>query len=174
MSKFPTLLDDRLEVYALSQFSGTGIKPVPSIHTSGEEQGFLTDEVFQSCRRPIIITTPRDAALNEEAQVLALKEGGIRGAGFTLPQADLKSGEYPDSVKPFLDLGNVVIAPEPGRTRRRSPKKNVKSLAAAVSDYLVTGDMSLAVNPPELFGGPVDRHYPLSICTRRTALPLAL
>jgi len=34
--------------------------------------------------------------------------------------------------------------------------------------------MSLAVNPPELFGGPADRHYPYSIHTRRVALRLSL
>jgi phosphoglycerate dehydrogenase-like enzyme len=38
-----------------------------SIHTSGEEQVFLIDEVFQSRRMPFIINTARDAVIHEEA-----------------------------------------------------------------------------------------------------------
>ena len=145
-----------------------------SIHTSGEEQAFLIDQVFQSRRKPFIINTARDAVIHEEALLSALREGRIRGAALTLPQSDLKSGEYPESVKPFLNLGNVLIAPTQGRPVADAHKKNVKRLATAVADYLLKGDMSLAVNPPELFGGPAERHYPYSIHTRRVALRMLL
>ena len=145
-----------------------------SIHTSGEEQVFLVDQVFQSRRKPFIINTARDAVIHEEALLSALKEGRIRGTAFTLPQSVLKSGEYPEGIKPFLDLGNVLIAPMQGRPVAEAHKKNVKKLATAVADFLLKGDMSLAVNPPELFGGPADRHYPYSIHTRRVALRLSL
>jgi len=145
-----------------------------SIHTSGEEQVFLVDQVFQSRRKPFIINTARDAVIHEEALLSALKEGRIRGTAFTLPQSVLKSGEYPEGIKPFLDLGNVLIAPMQGRPEAEAHKKNVKKLATAVADFLLKGDMSLAVNPPELFGGPADRHYPYSIHTRRVALRLSL
>ena len=145
-----------------------------SIHTSGEEQVFLVDQVFQSRRKPFIINTARDAVIHEEALLSALKEGRIRGTAFTLPQSVLKSGEYPEGIKPFLDLGNVLIAPMQGRPVAEAHKKNVKKLATAVADFLLKGDMSLAVNPPELFGGPADRHYPYSIHTRRVALRLSI
>jgi D-3-phosphoglycerate dehydrogenase len=147
---------------------------IVSIHTSGEEQVFLIDKVFQSRRKPFIINTARDAVIHEEALLSALKKGRIRGAAFTLPQSDLKSGEYPEGIKPFLDLGNVLIAPTQGRPVAEAHKKNVKRLATSVADFLLKGDMSLAVNPPELFGGPADRHYPYSIRTRRVALRLPL
>jgi phosphoglycerate dehydrogenase-like enzyme len=145
-----------------------------SIHTSGEEQVFLIDEVFQSPRKPFIINTARDAVINEESMLSALKEGRIRGAAFTLPQSDLKSGEYPEGLKPFLDMGNVLIAPTQGRPVAEAHKKNVKRLATAVADFLLKGDMSLAANPPELFGGPSDWRYPYTIHTRRVALRLSL
>ena len=145
-----------------------------SIHTSGEEQVFLIDQIFQSHRKPFIINTARDAVIHEEALLSALKEGRIRGAAFTLPQSDLNSGEFPESIKPFLGLGNVLIAPTQGKPVAEAHKKNVKKLANSVADYLLTGDMSLAVNPPELFGGSVDQHYPYSIDTRRVALRLSL
>ena len=74
----------------------------------------------------------------------------------------------------LLGLGNVLIAPTQGRPVAEAHKKNVKRLAIAVADFLLKGDMSLAVNPPELFGGPADRHYPCSIHTRRVALRLSL
>jgi D-3-phosphoglycerate dehydrogenase len=147
---------------------------IVSIHTSGEEQVFLIDKVFQSRRKPFIINTARDAVIHEEALLSALKKGRIRGAAFTLPQSDLKSGEYPEGIKPFLDLGTVLIAPTQGRPVAEAHKKNVKRLATSVADFLLKGDMSLAVNPPELFGGPADRHYPYSIRTRRVALRLPL
>ncbi len=145
-----------------------------SIHTSGGEQAFLIDQVFQSSRKPFIINTARDAAIHEEALLSALREGRIRGAAFTLPESDLKSGEVPEGIKSFLDLGNVLIAPRQGRSVAEAHKKNVKRLATAVADFLLKGDMSLAVNPPELFGGPAGRHYPYSIHTRRVALRLTL
>ena len=145
-----------------------------SIHTSGEEQAFLIDQIFQSRRKPFIINTTRESVIHEEALLSALKEGRIRGAAFTLPQSDLESGEYPEGIKPFLDLGNVLIAPTQGKPVAEAHKKNVKRLATAVADFLLKGDMSLAVNPPELFGGPADLRYPYSIHTRRAALRLSL
>ena len=145
-----------------------------SIHTSGDEQGFLIDQIFQSRRRPFIINTARDTVIHEDALLAALKEGRIRGVAFTLPQSDLKSSEYPAGIEPFLDLGNVLIAPTQGRPVADAHKKNVKRLATAVADFLLKGDMSLAVNPPELFGGPTDRDYPYSIHTQRVALRLSL
>ena len=104
----------------------------------------------------------------------ALREDRIRGAAFTLPESDLNSGEVPEGIKSFLDLGNALIAPRQGRSVAEAHKKNVKRLATAVADFLLKGDMCLAVNPPELFGGPTDRHYPYSIHTRRVALRLSL
>jgi D-3-phosphoglycerate dehydrogenase len=145
-----------------------------SIHTSGAEQVFLLDQVYKSRRKPFIINTARDAVIHEDALLAALKKGRIRGAAFTLPESVLKNGEYPEGIKPFLDLGNVLIAPMQGRPVAEAHKKNVKRLATAVADFLLKGDMSLAVNPPELFGGPDDRHYPYSIHTRRVALRLSL
>jgi phosphoglycerate dehydrogenase-like enzyme len=145
-----------------------------SIHTSGEEQVFLIDQIFQSRRKPFIINTARDVVIHEEALLSALKEGRIRGAAFTLPESNLKSGQYPEGIKPFLDLGNVLIVPTQGRPVAEAHKKNVKRLATAVADFLLKGDMNLAVNPPELFGGPADRHYPYSIHTQRVALRLTL
>jgi len=84
----------------------------------------------------------------------ALREGRIRAAAFTLPQSDLNSGEVPEGIKPFLDPGNVLIAPSQGRPVAEAHKKNVKRLATAVADFLLKGDMCLAVNPPGLFGRP--------------------
>jgi phosphoglycerate dehydrogenase-like enzyme len=145
-----------------------------SIHTSGAEQVFLLDQVYKSRRKPFIINTARDAVIHEDALLAALKKGRIRGAAFTLPESVLKHDEYPESIKPFLDLGNMLIAPTQGRPVAEAHKKNVKVLATAVADFLLKGDMSLAVNPPELFGGPAERHYPYSIRTRRMALRMSL
>jgi D-3-phosphoglycerate dehydrogenase len=145
-----------------------------SIHTSGAEQVFLMDQVFQSPRRPFIINTARDVVINEHAMLAALQQGRIRGAAFTLPQSDLKNGEYPEGLKPFLDLGNVLFAPTQGKPVAEAHKKNVKRLATAVADFLLKGDMSLAANPPELFGGPAEARYPYSVHTRRVALRLSL
>ena len=145
-----------------------------SIHTSGAEQVFLLDQVYKSRRKPFIINTARDAVIHEKALLSALKEGRIRGAAFTLPQSDLISGENPEGIEPFLEMGNVLIAPTQGRPVAEAHKKNVKKLATAVADFLLKGDMSLAANPPELFGGPADWRYPYSIHTRRVALRLTL
>lgn len=145
-----------------------------SIHTSGEDEVFLNDQVFQSRRKPYIVNTARDAVIQEEALLSALRDGRIRGAAFTLPQSNLKTGEYPEGIKPFLAMGNVIIAPTQGKPVAEAHKKNVKRLATAVADFLLKGDMSLAVNPPELFGSPADPHYPYSIHTRRVALRLSL
>ena len=171
MSKYRVLLDEKLEHHARTLLNDAGII---SIHTSGEEQVYLIDEIFRSPRKPFIINTARDAVINDKSMLTALKKGRIRGAAFTLPQSDLKNGEYPEGMKPFLDMGNVLIAPTQGRPVAEAHKKNVKRLAAAVADFLLKGDMSLAANPPELFGGPSDWRYPYTIHTRRVALRLSL
>ena len=79
MSKYRVLLDEKLEHHARPLLN--------SIHTSGEEQVFLIDQVFQSRRKPFIINTARDALIHEEASLSALKEGRIRGTAFALPES---------------------------------------------------------------------------------------
>lgn len=145
-----------------------------SIHTSGQEQIFLIDGVFQSRRKPYIINTARDAAINEEALLAALADGRIRGAAFTLPLREIKKAGHPEDLVPYLPFGNLVIAQSPGRPVGDAHKKNIKALSAAVIAYLLEEDLHLAVNPPEIFGRPTDMRYPLSRRTRRASLPLRI
>ncbi len=147
---------------------------VISIHTGGRERVFLCDEIYHGKNRPFIINTARDSIINEKALLQALKNEWIQGAAFTVPSQEIKRGSDSESIKPFLSFGNVVIAPSQGKPVSEAHKKNTKVLARAVIDYLTKDDMSLAVNPPERFGGEEDTTYPLSVQSRQVSLPLKL
>lgn len=147
---------------------------VISIHISGNEKVFLIDEIFHAKNKPFVINTARDSIIGEQALLQALKNEWIQGAAFTAPAQEIQDGSYSDSIKPFLSFGNVVIAPSQGKPVSEAHKKNSKVLARAVIDYLTNEDMSLAVNPPERFGGKVDTTYPLSVQSRQVSIPLKL
>ena len=92
MSKYRVLLYEKLEHHARPLLNDAGIKAdavstITRARSSGEEQVFLIDQVFQSRRKPFIINTARDALIHEEASLSALKEGRIRGTAFALPES---------------------------------------------------------------------------------------
>jgi len=145
-----------------------------SIHTAGEDPVFRGDDLLRAAKRPFIVNTSRNAALDDEALLSALQEKRVRGLAFTLPPAQIRKGELEDWVKPFLDLKNVIVAPSIGRSTTESQKKSARKLAQSVVDYLVNKDLSLAVNPMDVIPHRQEPLYPVRREEQRSAVRLLL
>ncbi len=104
----------------------------------------------------------------------ALKEKRIRGAAMTLPSKQIKTGEFEQQFKPFLKMKNVLIAPALGNPMPENKKKSIRKLAQAVINFLENKDLSLAVNPMEVFPGSRKKYYPISRGRNHGVTPLVI
>jgi D-3-phosphoglycerate dehydrogenase / 2-oxoglutarate reductase len=147
---------------------------VISIHTAGEDPVFKGAALYQAKQRPFIVNTARSGNLDEAALFAALQEKRVRGLAFTLPAEQIKKREFEEWVKPFLDLKNVLIAPAAGRSTVETERKSARKLAQSVVDYLVSGDLSLAVNPMDVIPARRETLYPIRRGARRSSAPLFL
>lgn len=148
---------------------------IVSIHTRGDDKIVGGDDIVNSMKRPFIINTSREGSLcDNELIVQALMEDRIQGAAFTVPQGDLKKGAIPDTLQPFVSLNNVIFAPRLGKPMAVAHKKNVQALARSVIDFLLTGDLSLAVNPPDVYDRGQKDQFPMTVHDMRSSVPLKL
>lgn len=146
-----------------------------SIHTSGEEKVTGGESIAFAKKKPFIINTSRGGVCcDDEVLQNALQDGRIKGMAFTAPQADLKKGKIPDILNSFLSFGSVILAPSLGKPMATAHKKNVQTLARAVINYLLKGDLSLAVNPPDVYESALSDHYPMAVHDMRSSVPLKL
>jgi D-3-phosphoglycerate dehydrogenase len=146
-----------------------------SIHTRGDDKIVGGDDIVYSKKRPFIINTSRGGSCcDDELIAQALKDKRVQGAAFTVPESDLKKGNIPDNLKPFVPLSSVVFAPRLGKPMAVAHKKNVQALARSVIDFLLTGDLSLAVNPPDVYDRGQKDHFPMAVHDMRSSVPLKL
>ncbi len=145
-----------------------------SIHTAGADKVFKGNELYFAKKRPFIINTSRTGHIDEAALLAALQEKRVSGAAMTLPLTQIKKADFADWVKPFLKMKNVIIAPSSGSPAPEMKKKSVRRLAQSVIDFLTTKDLSLAVNPMDVFPGCRKMQYPITRKSRRGAIPLLL
>jgi len=130
--------------------------------------------LLRAIKHPFIVNTSRNTVLDDDALLAALREKRVRGLAFTLSPSQIRKGEFEDWVKPFLELDNVIIAPSIGRSTAESKKKSARKLAQSVVDYLVSMDLSLAVNPMDVIHHRHEPLYPVRRGERRSAVRLLL
>jgi phosphoglycerate dehydrogenase-like enzyme len=147
---------------------------VISIHTAGTDRVFKDNELFFAQRKPYIVNTSLTGHVDEVSLLDALHEKRIRGVAFTLPATQLKNNDYASRLESFLPLKNVLIAPAVGEATPDKKKKSSRRLAQSVIDFLLHEDLSLAVNPMEVYPGSREQQYPISRRERRSAIPLLL
>jgi len=145
-----------------------------SIHTAGDDKVFKGNELYFARKRPYIINTSRTGNIDEASLLAALQEKRVSGAAMTLPLNQIKKGDFPDWAKPFLEMKNVIIAPSFGNPVPEMKKKSVRRLAQSVIDFLNNKDLSLAVNPMDVFPGCRKMQYPITRRSRRGAIPILL
>lgn len=145
-----------------------------SIHTTGEQRVFHGNELYFATQKPFIVNTARSGTVDEAALLSALKEQRVRGAAFTVPPEYLKKDIFPEELRPFLELKNVLIAPSLGKPTADAHKKNSRKLAQSVIDYLTDKDLSLAVNPMHAYGGTRSETYPIYKGSRKPLVPFRI
>jgi D-3-phosphoglycerate dehydrogenase len=91
-----------------------------------------------------IINCARGGLVDEKALALALKSGHVAGAAFDVFETE------PATNSPLFNLPNVVCTPHLGAATTEAQENVAIQVAEQVSDYLLTGAVSNALNMPSV------------------------
>jgi D-3-phosphoglycerate dehydrogenase len=91
-----------------------------------------------------IINCARGGLVDEEALAEALKEGRVAGAAFDV------FAEEPATASPLFNLPNVVVTPHLGASTTEAQENVALQVAEQMSDYLLTGAVTNALNMPSV------------------------
>jgi D-3-phosphoglycerate dehydrogenase len=89
-----------------------------------------------------IINCARGGLVDEAALAEALKSGHVAGAAFDV------FAEEPATENPLFNLPNVVCTPHLGASTTEAQENVALQVAEQMSDYLLTGAVSNALNMP--------------------------
>ena len=103
----------------------------------------LSREALEKTKKGVrIINCARGGLVDEEALADLLKSGHIAGAAF-----DVYSVE-PATDNPLFNLPNVVCPPHLGAATTEAQENVALQVAEQMSDYLLTGAVTNALNMP--------------------------
>ncbi|WEX76929.1 phosphoglycerate dehydrogenase [Sinorhizobium numidicum] len=91
-----------------------------------------------------IINCARGGLVDEKALAEALKSGHVAGAGFDVFEVE------PATESPLFGLPNVVCTPHLGASTTEAQENVALQVAEQMSDYLVKGAVSNAINMPSI------------------------
>lgn len=91
-----------------------------------------------------IINCARGGLVDEEALAAALKSGKVAGAGFDVFAVE------PATDSPLFNLPNVVVTPHLGAATSEAQENVAIQVAEQISDYLLNGAVSNAINMPSI------------------------
>ena len=91
-----------------------------------------------------VINCARGGLVDEEALAEALKEGRVAGAAFDV------FAEEPATENALFNLPNVVVTPHLGAATTEAQENVALQVAEQMSDYLLTGAVSNALNTPSV------------------------
>ena len=91
-----------------------------------------------------IINCARGGLVDEAALAEALKSGHVAGAAFDV------FAEEPATASPLFHLPNVVVTPHLGAATTEAQENVALQVAEQMSDYLLTGAVSNALNMPSV------------------------
>ncbi|MDA8585367.1 phosphoglycerate dehydrogenase [Rhodobacteraceae bacterium] len=91
-----------------------------------------------------IVNCARGGLVDEAALAEALKEGRVAGAAFDV------FAEEPATASPLFNLPNVVVTPHLGAATTEAQENVALQVAEQMSDYLLTGAVSNALNMPSV------------------------
>ncbi|SPJ23247.1 phosphoglycerate dehydrogenase [Palleronia abyssalis] len=91
-----------------------------------------------------IVNCARGGLVDEAALAEALKEGRVAGAAFDV------FAEEPATENPLFNLPNVVVTPHLGAATTEAQENVALQVAEQMSDYLLTGAVSNALNTPSV------------------------
>ncbi|NNF23673.1 MAG: phosphoglycerate dehydrogenase [Rhodobacteraceae bacterium] len=91
-----------------------------------------------------IVNCARGGLVDEDALAHALKDGRVAGAAFDV------FAEEPATASPLFGLPNVVVTPHLGAATTEAQENVALQVAEQMSDYLLTGAVSNALNMPSV------------------------
>ncbi len=91
-----------------------------------------------------IVNCARGGLVDEQALAAALREGRVAGAAFDV------FAEEPATASPLFGLPNVVVTPHLGAATTEAQENVALQVAEQMSDYLLTGAVTNALNMPSV------------------------
>ena len=105
----------------------------------------LSKEALAKTKKGVrIINCARGGLVDEEALAEALKSGHVAGAAFAVFKVE------PATENPLFGLPNVVCTPHLGAATTEAQENVALQVAVQMSDYLLTGAVSNALNMPSV------------------------
>ncbi len=118
----------------------------------------------------ILINVARGGVVDEEALVEALRAGTISGAAL-----DVYAAEPLEADSPLREAPNLVLTPHLGASTAEAQELVATEIAEGIRRALVDGDLSRAVNAPQVGGEALKRlHDLLSLAGRLGKLACGL
>ncbi len=108
-------------------------------------RGILNAEAIAKMKKGVrVINCARGGLVDETALADALKSGHVAGAGFDVYEVE------PAKDSPLFGLPNVVCTPHLGASTTEAQENVAVQVAEQMSDYLLTGAVTNALNMPSV------------------------
>lgn len=110
-----------------------------------QTRNILSREALAKTKQGVrIINCARGGLVDEEALAEALKSGHVAGAAFDVFAVE------PATESPLFGLPNVVVTPHLGASTNEAQENVALQVAEQMSDYLLTGAVTNALNMPSV------------------------
>lgn len=132
-----------------------------------ETKNLIREETISKMKPGVrIVNCSRGEVVNLDDLRKALDSGQVAGAAI-----DVFPKEPPDSSCPIIDHPNVIMTPHLGASTGEAQEKVAEMIAVQMTDYLVNGVISNAVNFPSVSRESMDRLRPyLTLAERMGSL----
>lgn len=128
-----------------------------TLHTPMTDQtrGLLNAETLARCKPGVrVINCARGGLVVEEDLAAAIKDGHVAGAAFDVFEKE------PARENVLFGLDNVVTTPHLGASTEEAQENVAIQIAEQISDYLLTGAVSNALNMPSITAEEAPRLKP--------------
>ena len=115
------------------------------VPATDKTRGMISAENIAKMKKGVrIVNCARGGLVDEEALAEALKSGHVAGAAFDVFAVE------PATESPLFNLPNVVVTPHLGAATTEAQENVALQVAEQMSDYLLTGAVSNALNMPSV------------------------
>ncbi len=115
------------------------------VPATDKTRGMINADALSKMKKGVrIVNCARGGLVDEEALAAALKDGHVAGAAFDVFAVE------PATDSPLFNLPNVVCTPHLGAATTEAQENVALQVAEQMSDYLLTGAVSNALNMPSV------------------------